>query len=289
MGSRYGGLKQMDPLGPNGEIIIDYSIYDAIKAGFERFIFVIKEENKETFDKVLLSHLPDNIEVRLAFQRGDDLPSGLDIAPRIKPWGTSHAVLAARDLIDAPFAVINSDDYYGRSAYETIYKFLTGPRPANRHAMVAFEIYNTLTDHGSVSRGVCRVENDRLVEIVERTEIYKEKDGARYKEDGKDCYLEKDRPVSMNFWGFNENIIGVLEKDLLRFFKEDYPKNKEKAEALLPDAVGRELKKGNLEVEVLTTGDSWMGVTYREDKEKVLEGFKELADRGIYPCPLWKN
>lgn len=287
MGSRYGGLKQMDPLGPNGEIIIDYSIYDAIEAGFERFIFVIKEENKEDFDRVLLSHLPKDIEASLAFQKGDDLPQGLDIPLRKKPWGTSHAVLAARELIDAPFAVINSDDYYGKSAFKSIYNFLTEGGPDNEHAMVAFEIYNTLTDHGSVSRGVCRVEDNKLVEIVERTEVFKEADGAYFDLDGQRVHIEKKRPVSMNFWGFKESIIGLLEKDMVRFFQEEYRTNPEKAEATLPDAVGRGLDKGILQVKVLTTSDSWMGVTYREDKEKVMEGFEKLVEKGLYPKKLW--
>lgn len=289
MGSRYGGLKQIDPLGPTGEIIIDYSIYDAIEAGFDRFIFVIKEENHQAFQEVLLDHLPKDLEIHIVYQKADDLPEGLEIPLRDKPWGTTHAVLAAREVIDAPFAVINADDYYGKEAYRAIYHFLSTPHEPNHHAMVGFEVYNTLTEHGSVSRGVCVVKDGKLQEIVERTRIFKEADGARVETEEGSILLAKDTPVSMNFWGLQKEIIPVLEAELRRFFQEDYPKNPPKAEALLPNAIGLELKKQATTVDVLTTGDSWMGVTYREDKEPVMAGFRALVDQGVYPSPLWKE
>ncbi|WP_071705272.1 nucleotidyltransferase family protein [Murdochiella vaginalis] len=291
MGSRYGGLKQIDPLGPTGEIIIDYSIFDAVEAGFERFIFVIKEENREAFDEVLTNHLPKDLEINIVYQDLEDVPDGFTIPEgREKPWGTTHAICAAKDVIDAPFAVINADDYYGKEAYKKIYAFLTSDKiKENHHAMVGFKIKNTLTEHGSVSRGVCEVENGRLVQIVERTKLFKEGDGARFvDENGNEQHLAGENVVSMNFWGFHPAFLPFLQKDLERFFREDVPKNPLKSEALLPTAVGTGLSEGKLSVEVLTTNDTWMGVTYHEDKEPVMAGFKALVDRGVYPSPLWK-
>lgn len=291
MGSRYGGLKQIDPLGPTGEIIIDYSIFDAVEAGFERFIFVIKEENREAFDEILTDHLPKNLEIHIVYQDLEDVPEGFIIPEgREKPWGTTHAICAAKDVIDAPFAVINADDYYGKEAYRQIYDFMTSDRiTSDHHAMVGFKIKNTLTDHGSVSRGVCEVENDQLVKIVERTKLFKEGDGARFTdENGVEQHLDGENVVSMNFWGFHPGFLPFLQEDLHRFFREDVPQNLLKSEALLPTAVGTGLTEGKLSVEVLTTNDTWMGVTYHEDKEPVMAGFKALVEDGVYPSPLWK-
>ncbi len=290
MGSRYGGLKQIDPVGPSGEIIIDYSIFDAVEAGFRRFVFVIKEENREAFDEILLSHLPKDLETMVVYQDLEDVPEGFTIPDgRTKPWGTTHAIQAAKEVIDAPFAVINADDYYGKEAYKTIFEFLSRDDvEPDHHAMVGFKIRNTLTEHGSVSRGVCMVENDQLVEIVERTKLFKEGDGARFEDEGKEVHLDGDTVVSMNFWGFQKEFMDIMEKENARFFAEDVPENPLKSEALLPTAVGSELKKGTVHVDVFTTDDTWMGVTYHEDKEPVQKGFQRLVEAGVYTSPLWK-
>lgn len=292
MGSRYGGLKQIDPLGPTGEIIIDYSIFDAVEAGFECFVFVIKKENREAFDEILTAHLPKNLEIHIVYQDIQAVPEGFTIPEgREKPWGTTHAIVAAKDVIDAPFAVINADDYYGKEAYRQIYAFMTSDKmKEDHHAMVGFKIKNTLTDHGSVSRGVCEVEDGKLVQIVERTKLFKEGSGARFTdENGIEQHLDGENVVSMNFWGFHPAFMQVMEKELDRFFREDVAKNPLKSEALLPTAVGLGLQKGVLSVEVLKTNDAWMGVTYHEDKEPVMAGFKKLVEEGVYPSPLWQS
>lgn len=291
MGSRYGGLKQIDPVGPNDEIIIDYSIYDAVQAGFERFIFIIKEENQEAFDEVLTSHLPKDLEINFAYQKLDDLPENCEVPEgREKPWGTAHAVYAARDLIDAPFVVLNADDYYGPKAFEYMYDFLmdeqNGP---GDHAMIGYHLRNTLTENGSVSRGVCSTEDGRLVKVTETKEIYADGDGGKYSKDGGETFnqLAGDTLVSMNFWGYQLDFLDAIERDLKIFFEESVPADPMKAEFFLPITVTNELQSGAGNVEVIPTSDKWMGVTYKEDKERVQEGFKDLVEKGTYPSPLW--
>lgn len=291
MGSRYGGLKQIDPVGPHGEIIIDYSVFDAVAAGFKRFIFIIKEENREVFDEVLLSHLPKELDLQVVYQDLEDVPEGFAIPEgREKPWGTTHAIYSARDLIDAPFAVINSDDYYGREAFVKLYNFLKEEHEPNHHAMVGFKIRNTLTEHGSVSRGVCRVADDHLVGIVERKKVYKDGDDALFEDvSGAMQSLSGDTIVSMNFWGFQEAFMEVIAQAYEHFFAEEVQRDPLKAEALLPEAVGGELKKEDaILVDVFTSDDAWLGVTYHEDRAPVVQGFQSLVQDGVYPSPLWK-
>lgn len=290
MGSRYGGLKQIDPVGPHGELIIDYSVYDAVAAGFKRFVFIIKEENRETFDEVLLSHLPRELDIQVVYQDREDVPEGFVIPEgREKPWGTTHAIYSARDVIDAPFAVINADDYYGKEAFVRLYDFLKRDEVPEHHAMVGFKIRNTLTEHGSVSRGVCRVEDGHLAEIVERKNVYKDGENACFEDaSGERHALSGDTIVSMNFWGFQEEFMGVIAKAYARFFAEDVARDPLKAEALLPVAVGGELEKGgDFVVDVFTSDDAWLGVTYHADREPVVRGFQQLVQDGVYPSPLW--
>lgn len=290
MGSRYGGLKQIDPVGPSGEIIIDYSLYDAVKAGFRRFIFIVKKENEEAFQEVLFQHLPEDLELKMVFQDPQAVPDDFSIpVGREKPWGTTHAICAAKEEIDAPFAVINADDYYGPKAFQTVYQYLMEVDQPTSQAMVGFHLRNTLTENGSVSRGVCNVENGKLTGIDERKAVFKDGDGARFELDDVQHHLPGDTIVSMNFWGFHPDIMPLFEKDLDDFFRNDVEKNPLKSEALLPETVGRAVQSGQISVDVLTSGDTWMGVTYREDKERVATGFRDLVARGVYPSPLWEK
>lgn len=291
MGSRYGGLKQIDPVGQHQEIIADYSVFDAVRAGFKRFVFIIKEENRKLFEEALTDHLPKDLDLDFAYQRTDDLPEGFRCPEgRIKPWGTGHAIHAARAKIDAPFMVINADDYYGREAFQIMYDFLKEPgRPAGDYAMVAYRLANTLTKNGSVSRGVCRIEEGKLVDVTERTEIYPEEKGGKYTEDGGKTFvsLPEETYVSMNFWGFQPDLLASLETGFSSFLERAIQENPLKAEYYLPSVVTERLKDNSASVTVLTTDERWMGVTYQEDRDRVKEGFKKLAEEGVYPSPLW--
>ncbi len=296
MGSRYGGLKQIDPIGPNGELIIDYSLYDAKKAGFEKVVFIIKHAIEKDFKEAIGERMAQNIEVEYAFQELDMLPKGYSVPEgRVKPWGTTHAVMAAAEKIDGPFAVINADDYYGPQAYKAIYDFLTkeSKEDAKEHyAMVGYLIENTVTDHGTVSRGVCMAdENGFLSDIVERTKIKKTENGAAYTEDDGNSWtdLPQGTLVSMNFWGFETGILEKAQRDFSQFLDAEIPKNPEKCESLLPNYVGELIEKGESDVKVLQSTDIWQGVTYQEDKPSVMQSIKEKHDSGMYPTPLWNN
>ena len=293
MGSRYGGLKQMDPMGRNGEVILDYSIFDAKRAGFKRVIFLIKHEIENDFKRLVGSHLSEQLEVRYAFQELDKLPEGYAVpAERKKPWGTGHAVLCCADLVDAPFAVINADDYYGPEAFRLAYDALTHLEDGDRMnwMMVGYRLKNTLTENGYVARGVCSVDSgDMLQAVVEQTHIISTVDGPMFTEDGETYRrLSPETIVSMNMWGFTPGMIRVLKDGFPAFLDQALKENPVKAEYFLPFAVQSMLEKGCAAVRVMATEDRWLGVTYREDRASVMEAFARMADEGLYPSPLWQ-
>lgn len=292
MGSRYGGLKQMDPVGANGEVILDYSVFDARRAGFETVVFIIKHEIEEDFKAKIGSRIAPYMNVRYAYQSLTDLPEGYAVpADRVKPWGTSQAILAARDIIDAPFAVINADDYYGVECFQKLYAYLTQPHKAGEYCMVGYLLKNTVTDNGSVARGVCQAdENGKLITINERTRIEKFPGGIHFTEDDGKTWtdLPEDTLVSMNMWGFQPELVGELGKRFPAFLDNALAANPLKGEYLLPNVVRDLLAEGSATVDVLSTPDKWYGVTYHEDKAGVVAAMAEKAAEGIYPSPLWK-
>ena len=288
MGSRYGGLKQIDAVDEQGHIIIDFSIYDAIKAGFGAVTFIIKREIEKDFREVMDAHLADkDIEVKYVYQELDMLPEGFDLPDgRKKPWGTAHALICCDGVVDAPFAVINADDYYGAHAFEKMYDFLTSEQDSEKHhfAMIGYRIKNTVTEQGTVSRGVCESSEDgMLTEIVERTNIGI-KDGEIYYIDGDEEHnLEGDTLVSMNLWGFTPEYIAESKKRFPEFLKENLPKNPEKCEFFIPLVVSALINEGVADVKVIDNADKWYGVTYKEDKPSVVEAFRSLKAQGVYP------
>ncbi len=292
MGSRYGGLKQMDPVGANGEVILDYSVFDARRAGFETVVFIIKHEIEEDFKAKIGRRIAPYMNVRYAYQSLTDLPEGYAVpADRVKPWGTSQAILAARDIIDAPFAVINADDYYGVECFQKLYAYLTQPHKAGEYCMVGYLLKNTVTDNGSVARGVCQAdENGKLITINERTRIEKFPGGIHFTEDDGKTWtdLPEDTLVSMNMWGFQPELVGELGKRFPAFLDNALAANPLKGEYLLPNVVRDLLAEGSATVDVLSTPDKWYGVTYHEDKAGVVAAMAEKAAEGIYPSPLWK-
>ncbi len=293
MGSRYGGLKQIDPVGVHGEKIIDFSLFDARRAGFKKALFIIKEELLPDFQEAVFKKASQYLEIDWVFQKLQDVPEGVTIPEgRVKPWGTGHAALtAARVLGDTPYAVINADDFYGREAFEKMYHFLKNAKDGERldFAMVGYYLKNTVTENGYVSRGVCQTENGMLQSITERTHIEKREDGIAYTEDGGESWtqLAPDSVVSMNLWGFTPGFTPTLEADFRRFFREDVPKNPEKAEFFLPFVVNDLLAQDKAQVTVLSSSDKWYGVTYKEDKETVVNAIRAMTEAGIYPSPLW--
>ncbi len=294
MGSRYGGLKQIDPVDEQGNIIMDFSIYDAVRAGFEKVVFIIKHQIEEEFKKSIGERIAKYVEVEYVFQELDKLPEGFTVPEgRVKPFGTGHAILCAKNAISGPFAVINADDYYGSQAFKEIYRQLTtiADDGKYRYAMVGYELHKTLTENGHVARGVCVVDEDnKLVKINERTRIEKHGENAEYTEDGGETWtvLPKDSLVSMNMWGFTNSIMTELEERFVTFLKEELPANTEKAEYFLPFVVDELLQEGKATVEVLKTPDVWHGVTYKEDKPQVVEAIGKLKAQGLYPDVLWK-
>lgn len=292
MGSRYGGMKQIDPVGKNGEIIIDYSLFDAMRAGFKRVIFIIQRKNEQDFREVIGDRMSRYMQVQYAFQDLDDLPEGYSLPEgRVKPWGTGHAVLACRKLIDAPFAVINADDFYGREAFAAIYRFLTSlqQEETGRFAMVGYILKNTLTDNGYVSRGICELQGDLLSGITERTRIEKAPNGARYSEDGGESWVDIDENsvVSMNLWGFPAAFMAELENRFSAFLDTALQENPMKGEYFLPGVVNQLLGEEKAQVEVLRSHDKWYGVTYKEDKPVVQEALRAMTEAGVYPAPLF--
>ena len=293
MGSRYGGLKQIDPVDEQGHIIMDFSIYDAIRAGFRKVIFVIRKEHHEAFRNAIGDRISGNISVEYVFQELTDIPEGFSVPEgREKPWGTGHAVYSCRNAIDGPFAVINADDYYGPEAFSLIYDTLASSEDDDKqhYAMIGYRLGNTLTENGSVSRGICTVdEKGHLCGICERVYIVKRGDGAAYSEDGGESFTEisPEETASMNFWGFSASFLKELDGALVSFFEEKVPSNPLKAECYLPMEVDRLLNAGKATVMVLTSKDKWFGVTYKEDKPYVQASVKALKDAGVYPKNLW--
>ena len=294
MGSRYGGLKQIDPVGSQGEAILDYSLYDAYEAGFETAVIIIKEAIREDFMATVGKRLKKcPMEIRYAFQELDKLPAGYTVpAGRTKPWGTCHAVLCAKDEIgDAPFAVINADDYYGKSAYKVIYNALCAAQDGGKYdyCMVGYLLGNTVTDNGSVARGICQSENGLLTQVVERTRIEKYEGGIRFTEDGENWTdVTADTIVSMNMWGFTPSFLDELVARFPDFLNTLAVKNPEKAEYFLPLAVENLLRENKATVKVLHSPDKWYGVTYAADKPQVVAALKEKTAEGLYPDGLWK-
>ncbi len=294
MGSRYGGLKQVEAMTDTGEIILDFSLYDAMMAGFDHAIFIIRKEHRDIFREIVDERAGRFMEIEYAYQALEDIPEWVEIPEgREKPWGTSHAILAARDLIDGPFAVINADDYYGSGGFVSIYDYLTNHEDGEKYAycMVGYQLQNTITEHGHVSRGVCEMdENKVLTNITERTKIEHRPEGISFTEDdgGTWTVLPDDTLVSMNFWGFTESLIGELKARSEDFFKEDVPANPLKSEYLIPRTVDKLIKEGKAEVKVLECTDKWCGVTYKEDKQGVMDTLQSKKDKGDYPDKLWK-
>ena len=293
MGSRYGGLKQIDPVGSQGEAILDYSLFDAHRAGFETAVIIIKEAIRKDFMDTVGKRLQNcPMEIRYAYQELDKLPEGFAVPEgRVKPWGTSHAVLCAKNEIgDAPFAVINADDYYGVSAFKTLYDFLVTEGEAYDYAMMGYQLGKTVTDNGSVARGVCQTnEEGYLTAIVERTRIEKYEGGIHFTVDGENWEdLAADTPVSMNMWGYRSSFLQEVEARFPQFLAEEVPANPAKAEFFLPMTVGELLKEGKATVKVLRSADQWYGVTYAADKPQVVAALKAMTEEGKYPDGLWK-
>ena len=295
MGSRYGGLKQIDPVDEEGHIIMDFSIYDAKRAGFEKVVFIIKRENEDDFKEAVGRRIEKVMEVAYVFQELSNIPDGFEIPQgRIKPWGTAHAVLSAIDEIDGPFAVINADDYYGRHAFQAIYDYLTTHEDDEkyRYTMVGYRLKNTVTDNGHVARGVCGLNADKeLVNVTERTRIEKRNGGIEYSEnDGKTwTKIDGDTLVSMNMWGFTHSILEEIRDGFPAFLESGLKENPLKCEYFLPAVVSTLLEEGRATVKVLESEDKWYGVTYKEDKPVVVAAVQELKDKGLYPQRLWEE
>ncbi len=294
MGSRYGGLKQLDPVGNHGQLIIDYSIYDARRAGFDTVIFVIKEENEADFRSCIGDRVSKVMDVKYAFQRKDDLPEGYAVPEgRAKPWGTAQAALAARELVHGPFAIINADDYYGPEAYQLIYDYLCAHPDGElyEYAMVGYLLKNTVTENGSVARGVCTVDGEHILrDIVERTAIEKDGDDARFTEDGGGSWtaLPGNTTVSMNMWGFTRSFLDEALARFPAFLDKALAENPLKGEYFLPSVVEQLIGGGKARVRVLLSQDKWYGVTYREDKPTVVAAIAEKTKAGLYPDRLWE-
>ncbi len=287
MGSRFGGLKQIEPVGPNGEFIIDYSIYDAIRAGFNKVVFIIKEENYEIFKETIGSRVEKQIKVEYAFQRQEDIPEGYDYGDRTKPWGTSHAILSCKNLVKGNFLVLNADDFYGQDSFMQAAKFFS-EKHKNEYAIIGYKIKNTLTENGAVKRGVCEEKDGYLTKLIESS--VEEKDGkiiASPLDGSKPFEIQKDSPVSMNMFCFTDDIFDYLDKNLKVFFE----KNKDdlsKCEYLIPDSVYNQIKEGLVKVRVIETTAKWQGITYKEDKQQLVDDIKKLIKEKVYPQKLWK-
>ncbi len=296
MGSRYGGLKQIDPVGAHGQLIIDYSIYDAKRAGFETVVFVIKHEIEEAFKTAIGDRLSKVINVEYAYQELTDLPEGYSVPEgRVKPFGTCHAILAARKVVEGPFAVVNADDYYGPEAFKTIYDYLSSneDKPGcYEYAMVGYRLDNTVTEHGHVARGVCvEDENNFLLNVTERTRIEKDGDNARFTEDDGATWepLAGSTIVSMNLWGLTRSFMDEAEARFPAFLDKTLAENPLKGEYFLPSVVSALIEEGKARVKVLRSGDKWYGVTYQADKPVVVAAIAEKTASGLYPDNLWEE
>ena len=294
MGSRYGGLKQVDTITDTDEIIVDFSLYDAMLAGFDRAIFIIREEHRDLFREVIDERAGRFMKIEYAYQKIDDIPQGVAVPEdRKKPWGTAHAVLSYRDMIDGPFAVINADDYYGPDGFAAIYEYLTTHEDGEKqeYCMVGYKLENTVTENGTVSRGVCTIdENGNLADVTERTKI-KEVDGRiSYTEDEGETWipLPDGTIVSMNFWGFTAGMMNELKDGMDEFFETKFISDPVKSECYLPAVADNLIKTGKANVKVLNSSDAWYGITYPEDKEDVKNALESMKDKGLYPPKLWK-
>lgn len=292
MGSRYGGLKQMDPVGSAGELIIDFSLYDAVMAGFKKVIFIIKKEMEEDFRALIDDKAGRFIEVEYAFQALSDLPAGYSIPEgRVKPWGTSHAVLSCKDMVKGPFAVINADDYYGSGAFHSMYDFLVKAKDGEKYCygMVGYQLENTLTEHGHVARGVCETTGDGyLAGITERTKIMWRNGEIQFTENEEDWEsVPRGTTVSMNFWGFTLSMMKEIEARFAAFLDKALAENPMKGEFLLPLTVDQLLKEEKATIKILPSTDRWFGVTYKEDRESVVNALQSMKDKGLYPEKLW--
>ena len=291
MGSRYGGLKQVDPMGPDGETVLDYSVYDAIRAGFKRVVFIIREDFAQAFREGVGARFKGKIEVDYAFQKLDDLPDGFSVPEgREKPWGTTHAIRAARHAVSGPFAVINADDFYGADAYQRIAAYFRESNDSDdsmsHYCMVGYHINKTLSDHGDVNRGICSENDGLLSEVEEVTEIKRERDGKIYGNqlDGTRIEIGEHALASMNFWGFNLEFFAQLEEHFIQFLKQSG--NELKSECYIPTLVDDLISQKKADCRLLETTSSWFGVTYPDDKPHVVNAIKQLVDQGTYPSPL---
>lgn len=290
MGSRYGGIKQLEPVGPSGEIIMDYSIYDAIAAGFNKVVFIIRRDLEKDFKEVIGNRIEKHVMVEYVFQDIDALPSGFKKQEgRTKPWGTGHAVLGCKDTVKEPFAVINADDYYGKEAFSLIYNFLNSDtQDPSLYCMAGFILGNTLSENGAVTRGVCKADENRwLADIIETSGIVKEGNYAKAKgKEGEDITIDLDSIVSMNMWGFMPSLFEELEKGFEEFLSNVSPDDVKK-EYLLPEVIGSLIQSKKAKVKVLKTTDKWFGVTYKEDKDSVTASIRSLVEKGDYPVKLF--
>jgi hypothetical protein len=289
LGSRFGGLKQIEAVGNNKESIIDFSIYDAIAAGFEKVVLIIRKEHEGAFEEALTHKIRPFVEVVYAYQELEDIPVDISIdSNRNKPWGTTHATLVTEGVVDGPFTIINADDYYGKEAFETMAKFLQEEVSKNMYSMIGYRLKNTTTDHGSVTRGVCKSNEGLLEEIVEIQKITKE-EGTYYYENnqGHSITIDGDELVSMNFWGFDPSVYPLFQTIFIKFLQEEVSKNPRKAEHVIPTAIGSALKDNTIKVKVLPSNDQWFGITYKEDREKVVNELKKMKKNGLYPFDLW--
>ena len=288
MGSRFGGLKQITPVDGHGHVIIDFSLYDAYRAGFRKVAFIIKHEIEDDFKEFIGRRMEKYFDVKYIYQQLDRLPAGYGVPEgRVKPWGTGHAVLCAASAVDGPFAVINSDDFYGRSAYTALYDYLVSDKPENEHAMVAYMLKNTVTENGYVARGICRVEDGYLTDVVERTHIEKHGADAAYTEDGESfVMLPGSTQVSMNCWAFSHSMMDELTKRFPAWLDENLPVNPMKCEYFLPFVANALIKAGEGRVKVLNCHETWYGVTYKEDLGKFEEAMAVMRRKGIYPESL---
>ena len=294
LGSRYGGMKQMDPVDPQGHFIIDYSIFDAVRAGFDEIVCIVKPENEQAFRETIGQRIGTKAKLVFAHQRPDVLPEGFSIPDgRVKPWGTAHAVLCAKDLIDAPFSVINADDFYGATAFQAIHDFLIADHPETESAMVGYRVENTLTENGHVARGVCEMDKSGqyLTSVVERTHIEPRENGAAFTEDdGKTfVFLPAGTIVSMNLWGFHPFILREILARFPTFLRENLPKDPLKCEYFLPLIPNQLIAEGKGTVRVLPTQEKWHGITYHDDMPRVQASIQAMKDAGLYPEHLWQE
>ncbi len=287
LGSRYGGIKQMDQIGPSGESIIDYSVYDAIRAGFGKVVFVLNPDIIDDFRSLYEARLKGRMKTEYILQEISDIPEGISFNPgRIKPWGTAHAVLVAKNYIGEPFAVINADDFYGKETYSVMASYLKGlSLDDTNYSMVGYRLKNTLSENGTVSRGICTSDNQFLVHLVERTKIYSENGNIVFEENGSKNNISGESVVSMNFWGFTPRLFVQMENDFRSFIEEN--SNNLAAEFYIPFVVNKLINAKKAGIKVLASEASWFGVTYKEDKDTTIEKVGMLIDKGIYPAKLW--